>query len=238
MSIDYTLIPNRLTNEPNLFAAQVKTKGTVDLDALARAIAGSGSTTAESDILAVLTDARRVIETFLLAGHRVDLGGLVSIAPRIRGRFEGPEAGFEAERHRLDLYARVGTGLRKRFQTSGTVNRIATAPPTPLPSVLEDTATATTNATITTGRTAILRGQRLKIDPAASDEGIYLTALSDGSVTRISGIVINHPRQLVFEVPADLPPGDYTLHVRARTYNSKTTRTGHLNATLTAVTAT
>ncbi len=58
-----------------------------------------------------------------------------------------------------------------------------------------------------------VNGHRLKFDQADPTQGVFFIAV-DGSETRASLMVKNTARQLIFEAPAGLAAGDYTLEVR------------------------
>ncbi|NJN98781.1 MAG: DUF4469 domain-containing protein [Anaerolineales bacterium] len=78
---------------------------------------------------------------------------------------------------------------------------------------------------------AEINGYRLKFDEADPTQGIFFIA-ADGSASRASLMVKNSRRQLIFEAPAGLTAGDYTVEVRSSLGNGHV-RVGHLPATLT-----
>ena len=74
MSIKYALYANRLTEEPDIYAAKVKFTGSVNMETLAKRIIDQGSTVTMPDILAVMENLVKAIEGYLLEGYRINLG--------------------------------------------------------------------------------------------------------------------------------------------------------------------
>jgi len=235
MPIQYALFENHLTSDPDDYAAQVKTAGSADLEAIADRMIDQGSTTTKADILAVLEDTIKACESYLLDGYRVNFGGLCELFPRISGVFNGITDTYDPSRHRVDAGANPGSRVRKTVRQNATIEKVETVLPSPAPLEYVDLASGETNGAITTGTIGTINGHRLKFAPGLPDEGIFLIDTATSIATRVTAIQKNKPGQLVFLVPsAAAPMTPVELEVRARLGDAASElRTGRLDAVLT-----
>lgn len=230
MAVEYALFKNNLTSEPNDYAAHVQIGRSVDLDGLIQRMIDQGSTVTESDIQAVLLDAIKAIEAELLAGNRVNFGGIVDLYPRIKGVFNGPADTFDKSRHTLTTGATPGSQVRKTMRDDGGVEKVEAIKPAPSPIEISDLETGDINESITTDSIGTIIGHRLKYNTGAADEGIYLIRVDTGDVVKVDKIQRNMPSELIFLVP-DLEDGDdYYVEVRARMGDGTELRVGRLDA--------
>ena len=229
MTVKYVLRENLLVEDPGIYAAQVQTNNTADLEQIAKRMIELGSTVTMADILAVIEDAIQASESLLLEGNRVHIDGLCELFPRIKGKFDGITDTFDPARHSLDVGAAPGTRIRKAFREQGSVTKEETIKP--MPSLLEfvDTGSGTTNQTITTGNIGTINGHRLSFNIEQVDEGVFFIA-GDATVTRVNAVQKNKPGQVVFLVPESLAPAGnpYHLRVKARFSPEEDPRTGEL----------
>ena len=80
------------------------------------------------------------------------------------------------------------------------ITKTDTIIPAPTPAEFIDTASGTANDLITAANIATVNGWRLKFDPDAADEGIFLIA-DDSSEIKATSVATNKPSQLTFLVP-------------------------------------
>ena len=233
MAINYALFENHLTSDPDDYAARVQTNGTADLELIAQRMIDQGSTTTKADILAVLEDTIKACESYLLDGFNVDFGGLCRLGASVSGVFNGITDTFDPSRHRVDATAAVGKRIRKTVRENATVAKVETVLPAPSPLEYVDLASGETNGGITAGAIGTINGHRLKFNPAAGDEGIFLIDETGASV-RQTAIQKNKPAQLVFLVSLGAMTGvEINLEVRARLGDETSElRTGRLDAVL------
>lgn len=232
MSIKYSLVENLLTPDPNDYYPQVQLTGRAGQDELADRMLSLGSTVGKADVLAVLSLLDEATEALVLEGYRVDLAGIVDVYPRMQGVFNGPGDGFDKSRHTLGVTANPSPGFISRIRQDASVSKEETVKPVPNPIEFRDAATGNSNGPVTPGNIGTLSGSRLKLDPAAPDEGIYFIASTGGAVTKVATVSTNKPGQLVFLIPAGLASGEYSIQVRSRIFGSAETRIGTLDATL------
>jgi len=231
MTINYALFENHLTSDPDDYAAQVKITGSAGLEVIAQRMIDQGSTVTKPDILAVLEEAMKTIESCLLDGYRVQLGGLCELFPRIKGVFNGITDTFDASRHRVDVGANPGARVRKTVREGATVTKTETIKPAPALLEYVDLGSGETNGQITSGNIGTINGHRLKFDPDQDDNGIYFVNIDTADEVKVTTIQKNKPGQLVFLAPS-MPNGQYYLEVRTRFRDSAELRTGRLNEIL------
>jgi len=231
MPINYALFENNLTTDPADYAAQVKITGSVDLEAIADRMIEQGSTVTKPDILAVLEDATKATESYLLEGYRVQFGGLFEMFPRLKGIFNGITDTFDPSRHHVDVGANPGARVRKKIRADATIEKQETILPAPSPIQYVDLESGDMNSTLTPGTIGTINGHRLKYDNTQADEGIYFIAEAGGANIKVTAVQKNKPGQLVFLVPT-LADGLYRLEVRAQFSIDGEVRTGALESLL------
>jgi hypothetical protein len=75
MSINYVLLENNLTSDPDNYMAMVQSIGTAELDDVIERMIEMGSTVVKADILCVLEDYHSAIENMVLEGMNVNTPG-------------------------------------------------------------------------------------------------------------------------------------------------------------------
>jgi len=233
MPVHYTLFENTATTDPTDWAARVKYGFSADLNAVVdRIIQGGGSTLSRGDILATLEAMIVACEGIVLDGGRVNLGGLVELYAKIKGKFTGPADVFTAPRNKVMVGADAGDRIAADVAASATVIKDEAAATGPNLLEFRDLGSNTTNTTITPGNIGTVVGYRLKYNPAAADEGVYFVPTGGGAAVKVAASQSNLPGSQVFLIPT-LAAGTYRLQVRARMEGSTQLRTGELEATLT-----
>jgi hypothetical protein len=204
--------------------------GTADLDRVVDRMMERGSGVTRQDALASLSLYHSTVETMVLEGYRV-ITPLATFGASIKGRFDHTEDTFTGARHKVEASVSPGTGLRRAIQEKAQLEQQEANSPQPRPEAFFDPISGERNGQINPGRVGQVSGRRLKFDAADPNQGIFFVA-ADGSATRAEVVVMNTPRKVIFEVPAGLTPGDYTLEVRA-TMGTALVRSGRLVDTLT-----
>ncbi|WP_309381819.1 DNA-binding domain-containing protein [Cerasicoccus frondis] len=231
MSLKYALFPNTLTPEGNQYRAITHVNDSKDLQAVVDRMILLGSTITEADILAVLTESIRAVESLLIDGNRVNMGGLVQLWPGIVGNFDSKNDSFDATRHRVSLNASGSRRLLETLRRKASPERVDGIPPAPLLFDFVDDGSGTINEQITPGDIASIAGSRLKFNPDVPDEGLFFINTADSSETRLAQIKRNTPKELIFRIPEALPTDQtYRVEVRARIRGGETLRTGVLEA--------
>ncbi len=228
MAIKYVLRKNNLVEEPDIYAAGVQISGSVGLEQIADRIVEQGTTVRRADVLAVLENAITAIDTLLLDGFRVNLGGLCDLFPRIRGKFEGPSDSYDPSRHKVDVSANPGKRIRSAVREQATVEKQQTIKPVP------DLVSYGNTGLPGSPSIGTITGYRLKFNTDQGDEGIFFVSTTDASETRVSPptIQLNKPSRLVFLNPT-LSSGTYWLEVRTRYTPEGELRVGRFDGAIT-----
>lgn len=213
MPIYYSLQENRLTPDPNDYMAMVSPSRSVELDGVIERMVERGSTVTRADILSVLEDFQRALESLLAEGANVNLP-FANFSSSIRSVFDSATDNFDANRHQLSAAVTPGQQLREAYRRNITAVKQETI--TPAPNLLEylDFNSGERNSIVTPGGMGQICGHRLKFDASDAQQGIFFLGEKEQQ-TRISVVGENKPARLMFLVPTDIQPGDYQVEVRA-----------------------
>lgn len=173
-SIRYRVVRNSAASKSTgreIFNARVDVSAPYNLDMVAREMAKGRFPFSEEDIIHVLTTFSKHAQDLLLAGNSINVGGLVTLRPSIRGTFESEGSGFSEANNRLRVTASVGSALR--YATAG--GQLMKLGDEKFP-VLEKLINALTGEenTLTSLGAGTLAGKNLEFDAAAEDEGLFL----------------------------------------------------------------
>jgi hypothetical protein len=173
---------------------------------------------------------QNTVYAYILDGHKVVTQfGIVGVS--VKGKFERQTDSFDSSRHSIEATISPGVELRRIVREKGQVQQQEANISLPNPLEYVDLPSGQFDSVATPGRVAQVNGYRLKFDEADPTQGIFFIA-ADGSAARAGLTVKNTPRELIFEVPADLTTGDYTVEIRSTMGNGHL-RVGRLPATLT-----
>jgi len=231
MSINYVLLENRLTTDPDDYMARVQPVGTADMETIIERMIQQGSTVTRADIVSVLEDYHTAIENLVLEGMNVNTP-LANFGVSIKGIFQGVTDTFDPARHQLSAAVTAGARLRKTLRERGQVAKQETAKATPNLLEYVDLNTGERNGPLTPGGMGEIIGHRLKFDPTDLQQGIFFIA-EDGTETRVAIVGQNKPGDLMFLVPDSLTSGEYRLEVRTVFKGGSEIRSGALDVTLT-----
>lgn len=213
--IKYSLSLNKLTPNPNDYAARVVEVKTFTLDDIIEIITRDGKTQTEEEVRSVYLGLEKAMVEIISNGGNVQLS-LVSTAYTISGIFDHDEENFTEGKHKLNLKTYAGDILVEAAKKNR-LKRVRANEYSPEPTKLEDIASKSFNDQLTPGNMACLKGEKLQINQERADEGIYLVN-NKAKEYPITHIARNKPAELVFLVPTGLPAGTYWLEVRNRSY--------------------
>jgi hypothetical protein len=232
MPIHYTLVENKLPNNPHPYRAAVSPLDTVEFEDIIQYIVELETTVGESDIRSVLTDFIKVVARLVLQGMNVNTP-VANFRTSIRGGFERKGDSFDPSRHRVMARVNPGRLLNKLVLEQARVVKDSAVEPKPAPEEYYDVNSGELNNTLTPGGLGQVTGKLLKFDPVDPQQGIFFVA-ADASDTMVEFVGRNKPSELSFIVPS-LPPGVYHLEVRAIPYDTGEVRTGTLSKPLTVL---
>ena len=192
-----------------------------------------GSTTTKADILAVMEDQIKAIESLILDGKRVELGGLVILYPKIKGVFSNVNDTYTPARHQIDAGATAGIRLKNRLKSDARLEKVETVKPKPSLVQFKDWGSNEVNGMLTINNIGSITGHRLKYNAENDDEGIFFIKTDDNTETKVTVVQKNKPGELVFLIPGSLTAGTYNLEVRVRISNGTEIRQSMLDDVLT-----
>lgn len=232
MALNYYLVDNTMTPDPNDRRAVVLPRQSFSINAIIDQMISRGSTVTKAEALSVYEELSLAMENILKEGNSINTP-LFKVTPTITGVFVNDEDSFDPERHEVKL--RINPGLRLR-QTEAKimVERTTGVRPQPTPIHFDDYGSETQDDIITSEKTGRITGSLLKFEESDPQQGVFFVNLANGSVKQVTGkFVKNKPGELIFSNPAGLTPGTYRLEVRAVLVGTKGIRTGTLPYELT-----
>jgi hypothetical protein len=164
-------------------------------------------------MLAVYQLLRGVTLEEVLGGKHVEFGlGYNSL--RSEGVFIGDHAPWNPEKHRLVLSSIASSDVRGEIKKVE-VEVLGMAQSGLFVNTLIDMTTGDENSSITPGGGVNLTGVKIKIAGEKEGVGLYLDEVNTGEEVLIpmTSILLNDPSKIIFNVPADLPAGDYKLKI-------------------------
>ena len=231
MAVEYALYTNHLTEEDN-FSARIQNPRNKSIAKTIEQMTDEGS---------ILTDveSNTVIHAFFkhLAKGLKDNGECLqseylNMSLSMKGVFDDENDTFDPTRHEIVLNITPGEFLTKVLGEIE-LKKIKAAPSVkPLINKFYDVFSKTTTQMSVPGMVE-LKGENLKVDEEAADEGVFLINKADSSETKVTDIHTNKPGTIQFVAPTGLGSGTYEIEVRNRPYRLKDLRTGRLATTVT-----
>ena len=211
MALHVTLVRNALKGGSALRPRVVRTD-TVDMDSLLRHMA-TDTALEEPDMRAAVTRFGEALLFCLGRGEKVATPfGTFSLSAH--GTYQDGETP-RVENRNLGINFKPRAGWLNRLRTTTTIVMQHT-PERQLPEI---TAVINLEAPGKTdegksGQIIKLRGNRLSLDPADAEQGVFLVA-ADGADRRMTFYSRTGSAQVDFKM-ADVPPGTYVLEIRTR----------------------
>jgi hypothetical protein len=213
-----------------------------DLAGVIEAMTQRGSSITGADMLAVFEDFSVILVQLLLDGVRV-VTPFGEYGLTVKGNFEHATDKFNVRRHQIEVIVKPGKRLARDFKHKTRTRREVAPLPYPTPQHYTNLADPGATNILTPGRIARVTGHGLKFDPTDSRQGLFLIPLKKdspseqaGPALRVSEVVRNKGRELLFVVLPELLPGPYRLEVRA-VFGQSHLRQDQLRQTLTILPA-
>jgi hypothetical protein len=175
---------------------------------------------------AVLEEYGAAMIYLLKEGYTINTS-LFKINLGICGVFTDENDVFDAARHQINLNVSTGDRLAVVPQLIK-LKKIEATSALPSPKKLTDVGSGTQNSVLTPGGVVKITGKRMKINPEAPEQGIYL--VHSKQTFKVASFVTSRPSELVFMLQDKMPAGDYTLEVWGEINNNM--RVGRLADTL------
>lgn len=183
-SVQYKVVRNGAASKiagRDIYTAMVITKETYGTKELAARMVSEGCAVKASTIRLVLSEFADLIGKLVAEGRSVNIGGVVRFFPGIRGTFDSIDSAWNATKNTIVVNAATGARMRTAAAASGVTRMDAAELPTLLQ--LIDVATSKPNVLTSQGQ-FFVSGERLTWDPAADDEGWFVSY--DGTESKCS----------------------------------------------------
>ena len=205
------------------YTAKVSTIQSKDIEAIAKAIAAERTEYRESTIVNIAQLIDEKIRQFVCQGNTV-VTGTALYAPAIEGVFIGKTGEVDPKRNRCVVNISPAQAMREELEKvkpvfSGFVKDLGGA----RIALVTDTSTGLTDGSITPGEILIVTGKKIKcVNADGSGIGkVSFVNTETQAETTVTSLAQNDPSKLMFNAPASLTEGTYTL--RIETYFSTAT---------------
>ena len=206
-------VPEEIAGGKKVYRAYVKTNGTVDKEALAKALAEK--TGQDISLANYFLDAlNEILAKEIVAGYRVNLGQL-STGFSIKGSFQSEDDRFDPKRHSVQPTIQALDPLKSALAAVGADN--ITVGLTCRLGSLMDFVTKALNE-ITGTHEVHIEGERIGLDTENADEHVHLVK-DDGTVAAVATVTASNAQTITCSFPAPPEPGTYTLEVACRNGN-------------------
>lgn len=206
-------VPEEIAGGKKVYRAYVKTNGTVDKEALAKALAEK--TGQDISLANYFLDAlNEILAKEIVAGYRVNLGQL-STGFSIKGSFTSEDDRFDPKRHSVQPTVQALDPLKSALATVGADN--ITVGLTCRLGSLMDFVTKALNE-ITGSHEVHIEGERIGIDTENADEHVHLVR-DDGTVAAVATVTASNAQTITCSFPTPPEPGTYALEVACRNGN-------------------
>ena len=206
-------VPEEIAGGKKVYRAYVKTNGTIDKEALAKALAEK--TGQDVSLANYFLDAlNEILAKEIVAGYRVNLGQL-STGFSIKGSFQSEDDRFDPKRHSVQPTIQALDPLKSALAAVGADN--ITVGLTCRLGSLMDFVTKALNE-ITGTHEVHIEGEKIGIDTENADEHVHLVK-DDGTVAAVATVTASNAQTITCSFPTPPEPGTYTLEVACRNGN-------------------
>jgi hypothetical protein len=232
MSLDFYLVHNQMTPDPDDFMAVSSNSESYSIEDVFDQMTREGSTITKAEALASFEEISQAIIKLVKQGCSITTP-LFNISSSVSGIFNSEEDNFVASKHQVRINVTAGTRLNA-VASEITPKKVTTRERRPVPVHYYDNTSETQDQMITSGGGARVTGSLLKFDESDASQGIFFVNTSNSEATRVgSKLLRNKPGELIFLNPA-LAAGTYRLEIRSLMRDAKDLRRGVLSADLTA----
>jgi len=183
----------------------------------------------ESTVEGVLKHVARRAAYYLLDGDLPAIEGLATLSVSLSDEEMPNVEATLSDQAELNVNINPISGLLNAVRKDVSFAKVYVQERKPTLLSLHDVRADVRNA-YTADRSARLRGDSMRFDPAAEDEGIFFVAVSDGTAVRAEHYARIGGREIIFDAPPGLT-GEQYVEVHTR-YAGKTLRAGRMKETV------
>ncbi|MEI6512436.1 MAG: DUF4469 domain-containing protein [bacterium] len=221
MPLQYEVVRNVLTKDES-YQARLRNRKTVETSELLKA-STKGTRVSSATAAGVLQRIFNQVKIELLKGNSVTIPGLGTFGTAIHAKLNTPHD-LLPKNPNITIFCRPSPALTHDIREGITLERVE--PASQDPELRSLTSISGTLELLSARDVLELRGERLKFDEKASDEGVFFVNQLTGSEARCSIYLYCGERKLLPIVPDTIEPGAiYRIEVRTRRRNSRRLRT-------------
>ncbi|MCB0194360.1 MAG: DUF4469 domain-containing protein [Anaerolineae bacterium] len=220
MTIFYKLQPCSLPGGRKKFRARVSYNGVYTMEDMLDLLDSHSVGVSRAILLAVFEEIHLLLVRMLLDGHKIETP-IGTVGLKIKGYFPGDDARFTKD-NSLEITIVPTERLTKAVVSKAKIRKKPSTVPKPDLQIYTNLAQPDSKNILTPGHMARVSGYELKFDAQDPKQGIFLRPIKNGNRSlpagpsvRIEEIGLNTDRQLIFQVPADLPVGMYVLEIKS-----------------------
>ena len=221
MRLKFSLYPNPFRKKE--YMATVRPDRISTLDHLLQNMAERSHRYSAAELKGIFSLFLETVAYLLKDGQHIHLPFL-KITTSISGKFTDEKDLFNPKRHRVNVNVNPGKELAVLVREIK-VQKVKPSRPNPWIRSIQS-YTPFGNGILVVGRPAEIKGMHLKIDESHPEQGLFLVAAGRPNI-RITELFHNLSTRLLFQVPEDVPDGEYRLMIRTTVGNSTELRQGY-----------
>jgi len=231
MALEFYLVPNVITPDPNDYMAITLSGDTMTLEHLFDDVTHEGSTVTKAEGLAFYEEMCKSITKALIRGQSINTP-LFNIRATIVGVFNSEDDAFAPSRHVVKIRITPGVRLRE-LEGKIPVKKVKATERLPILLHYYDNNTESQDEVATSLGGAKITGSLLKFDEADATQGIFFINTATAAEVKVGGKLLrNKPGELIFMNPT-LPAGSYKIEVRTLLQNTAGLKKGTLSDVIT-----
>ena len=231
MALEYVLVDNKLTPDPDDCAARTQNVRNVQMDEIVTRMTGRGLTLTDTEVQSVFNEFQHLLVELLEEGCAVTTPFL-KVSPSIVGVFRNEDDTFDPSRHAVRLNASLGSSIvidQRKIKLQK--EKLSLVQPEILS--VKDYQTLQMNEVIKRGGTVEITGSDLKIYPEDLEQGVFIG--NQGNEVRVTTYMMNKPSILIFQVPQNVPGGEVYVRVKNKASKGTLLRVGTFGTSLTVI---
>lgn len=210
--MNYSLRPNRFTENPNDQTASVEHAGTATIDTIIDRMVAEGGAIKESEARSNILEFFKATNYYLSQGYTISLD-YFKARFSISGVFTDTNDTFDANRHQLNIKMSAGKFL-KEVVGNVPLNKVKGSTVSINIDRVQDYMSKTNDDVLTSGGMVRILGDRLFIDTSDDNQGVFLIA-EDRTETKIEFLQQISYGELMVQIPMGLAAGTYRLEIRS-----------------------
>ena len=220
MAIKYSLVKNGLKGQEEKYMARIRSVGQRDLDDIVDEIAFGGSTVTKADAQAVLHLFFDLVNDSLLKGYTVSTP-LFNVELKIRGNFKGEQDRFWPKRHKVEAAITSGQLLKQNMRRVK-LQKAEARSKEPVITQFKYLDPELPTGALQPGGIVVLEGFYLKLDPKDPEQQVVLRKGREELLQ--ARVLTSKGRELIVQLPNDIPQGSYQLEVHAKPGSARIVR--------------